>query len=199
LEKIGIKKSGHIYRILTRIQFDAKLINQNLGFFIKNQIKFNLNLNENSFDLSHSTSSLRVSDPKLVCCAFKPNKLNVSKIKNEIDLIKFLEKFLLKKYEKNFIFNGFDSLEYIFLQFFSSCKFDEEVLESKLHIYEAADRKRILLCLLNELKEVNSKLCLNISLNVLYDESLNYLFEEQNSNIYDNRRVDEGCKACLLF
>jgi len=199
LEKIGIRKPGHIYKILTRIEYDAKLINQNLSFLVKSQINPIFPNFENNLDVTKSMSSLRVSDAKVVCCSLKQNKLNANKLKNEFDFHKFLDKYKLKKYERNFSFNGFDSLEYIFLQFFSSFKFDEEILENKLHIYEQSDRIKILVCLMKELKEINIKLGLNINLTALFDDEMNNIYEEENLNIFDNRKEEEGCKACLIF
>lgn len=216
LEKIGIKKPGHIYKILTRIEFDAKLINQNLDIFINTQSQYD----SNKLDITHSTSSLRISNPKTVCCAFKTsNNINTSnkkhlckknssnsnsnssnnKPRNDIDLLKFLEKYKLKKFERNFIFNGFDSMEYIFLQLFSSFRFDEEMIENRLHIYDVNDRKKILICIIKELKELNLKLGLSLNLNAFYDDSLNNILEQDTSNIFENTKVEEGCKACLIF
>ncbi len=211
LERIGIRKPGHIYKILTRIEFDAKLINQNLAFFVKSQIQNfesnnyennNLNtnnINHNNLDVTNSTGSLRISGAKMVCCSYK-NKNVTSKNNNDFDFQKFLEKHKLKKNEKNFIYNGFDSLEYVFLQFFSvNYKFNEELLETKLHIYDSVERKKVLICLIKELKEINNKIGLNLNLHTLQDSTQNSFYDEENLNFYDDRKVEDGCKACVIF
>ncbi len=70
LETIGIRKSGHIYKILTRIEFDAKNIDENLSFLVN----YN-NFNKNS--ISNSQINVRMSEAKFMCCGFTKETNNI--------------------------------------------------------------------------------------------------------------------------
>ena len=46
--------------------------------------------------------------------------------------------------KENFIYNGFDQVEFIILQMFSKSKFNKEFLNEYLHIYNDEDKKKVL-------------------------------------------------------
>ena len=124
---IGILKAGHIYKILTRLEFDAGNIDEKYYFFIFND------------SLKYSITSLRMSSEKFVCCGiFNQPKINSRSI--SFDLIDFLKKAKVPHLRKNFVYNGFDSIEYIYLQMFTEFRITNEILKSKFHIYEKRDR-----------------------------------------------------------
>ena len=131
---IGILKPGHIYKILTKLEFDAGNIDKKYYYFIFND------------SLKHSVSSLRISNEKYVCCGqilqpcFSNKDYSIC-----FDIVEFLRKANVPHLKKNFIYNGFESIEYIYLQMFTDFPIDDEMLKSKLHIYERKDRRSVLL------------------------------------------------------
>lgn len=185
LENLGIRKAGHIFKILTRIEFDAKNIDQNLSFLINH-----ININKNS--VSNSQLNLRISDTKFVCCGFtKEDKKQADTDKPQnLDLIAWLKYVNLPHLRKNFLHNGFDSIEYLLLQCFSIYLVDEALLENYMHIYNKSDRKRILSQLAKDLNLINKKIC-NQSINF---NNFDLLTEHENSE-----KSEPGCKGCNIF
>ena len=129
---IGVFKPGHIYKILTRLDFDAGNISEKYYFFIFND------------SLKHSITSLRMSSEKFVCCMPYSQPLNQSTNQISLDIIEFLKKAKVPHLRKNFIYNGFESIEYMYLQMFTNNKITDEILESRFHIYEKTDRKAVM-------------------------------------------------------
>jgi len=128
---IGVFKPGHIYKILTRLNFDAGNIDEKYYFFIFND------------SLKHSITSLRMSSEKYVCCGqIAQPKINMNTISS--DIIDFLKKAKAPHLRKNFVYNGFESIEYIYLQMFTDHAITDEILESKFHIYNRRDRQLVL-------------------------------------------------------
>jgi len=186
LESIGIRKTGHIFKILTRIEFDAKNIEQNLFFLVHSS-----NLNKNS--ISNSQINVRMSEAKYMCCGFtKENNNKGSEIEKpqNFDLIAWLKYVNLPHLRKNFLHNGFDSIEYLILQCFSIYLVDEALLENHMHIYNRSDRKKILSQLAKDLNLINKKVC-NQSINL---NNFDLLSEYENPE-----KLDPGCKGCQIF
>jgi hypothetical protein len=185
LENIGIRKPGHIFKILTRIEFDAMKMDQNLSFLVHHN-------NMNRISVSNSHVNLRMSEAKFVCCGFTKENFKpaeAEKLQN-FDLISWLKYVNLTHLRKNFLHNGFDSIEYLILQCFSIYLVDEAFLENYMHIYVRSERRKILSQLAKDLNIINKKIC-NQSINF---NNFDLLTEQENSE-----KSDPGCKGCSIF
>ena len=137
-----IKKPGHIYRILTKLEIDSNLIDSNITSFLSKKFKKENNNLKISISQEYSCS-----------CFCKNNNNNNKREKN--DLKNFLKKNGLFKFYQNFFHNGFDVIEFILLQMYSTFQINDEILENCFHIYEENDRKKVLKSLVNEMKKIN--------------------------------------------
>jgi hypothetical protein len=198
LEEIGIRKPGHIFRILIQLEVDAKIIDENLINIIfskRNSMKFSI-----ESKMANSSINLKISNEKEPCCTvFGNNKIdkvydsrnNGFKSLFNYDLISWLKKINLSCLRKHFVHNGFDSMEFVILQMFSSHCLDDSSIEDHLHIYNRNERRIILNQLVKEVKIINSR---------LYNNYTGYLYTEEDSKTYlDNEKMEEGCKLCLIF
>ena len=143
LEKIGIKKPGHIFRILIRLDMEAGLVDCNLFNYITEKINFNS---------VTSTVALTSSLNEVFCCGIYlfENNTNHNKIKirnNAIyfnDLSSFLRAHDIIRFKGNFMHNGFDRIEYIIIQLFTKYTFDKNILNEYLHVYIDGDKNKLL-------------------------------------------------------
>ena len=143
---IGILKPGHIYKILTQLEIDSNLISEKIYYAL-----FNFN---NCVNNRNSLQSLRISSEKYVCC--RTNSLtNVRNKKSKIstDLVEFLRKVNQVESRKNFIYNGFESIEYIYLQMFSFYPITDTILKENFHLYDRNARD-VIIKQLNEGKNI---------------------------------------------
>ena len=159
LEKIGIKKPGHIFRILIKLEIDSGVIDNNLFNFIIEKINYRA--------YTTTTLALTSSINDIDCCGINicSNNNQAGKIKsvrnpnfNFSDLSSFLRVNNLSKFKGNFIYNGFDKIEFILIQMFSKYAFDQKILTNYLHIYINKDMIYI---------NYNSNNVLGISLKIL--------------------------------
>jgi hypothetical protein len=210
IEELGIKKPGHIFRLLIKLEVDSGKIDNNIYNYIIE--KFNINTITNNGVLTSSISDVRCCG--LNCCStnnnynnrrillsnnniynnmnyyyYDENKTNESENENGekeinyIDIFTFLRKNNLWKFKENFIHNGFDQIEYILIQLFSKYTFDKNILNDYMHIYLEEDKNVVLKALFKEKK----KICglLGIPYN---NEQLQQILISQTSNIdnYNN-------------
>ena len=185
LEEIGIKKPGHIYRILIKLEIDAGLINNDFFSYIIDKINFNSVTN---------TLALTSSVNGIFCCGINlcpnDNSNNRKKIMNKSiyfnDLSSFLRINDLIRLKGNFIHNGFDRMEYIIIQQFSKYAFDKKILNEHLHIYIDRDKN----ILLNILQMIKNNLSNEFGLNLgKSEEKQNNVFEfsyDKNKNNDEN-------------
>ena len=185
LEEIGIKKPGHIYRILIKLEIDAGLINNDFFSYIIDKINFNS---------VTSTLALTSSVNGIFCCGINlcpnDNSNNRKKLMNKSiyfnDLSSFLRINDLIRLKGNFIHNGFDRMEYIIIQQFSKYAFDKKILNEHLHIYIDRDKN----ILLNILQMIKNNLSNEFGLNLgKSEEKQNNVFEfsyDKNKNNDEN-------------
>ena len=60
------------------------------------------------------------------------------------DLSSFLRAYNLYKFKGNFLYNGFDKIEYIIIQLFSKYAFNKQILKEYLYVYIEKDRNKLL-------------------------------------------------------
>jgi hypothetical protein len=121
---------------------------------------------------------------QLVCCASTKNRYNLNSF--EMSLPEWLRKINMEHLRKNFSHNGYDSMEYLLMQMFSSYTIDDNFLENHLHIYENKDRNLVL----RELEK-----------NV--DSLKKFLRRQTGESIieYEDENISQAadCKICLMF
>ena len=200
---LKIHKPGHIYRIFSALEISAGIINPNIGdFLVKRNSRNNSNKNKNDLKLSVS----KEINSSCVNC-FRINFL-FSQKKN--DLNSFLSRYNLLKFYQNFYHNGFELINYVMAQMYSSDPIDEFILENCFHIYEKKDREKVLKCLLNEKNKIDYFLDSNEYLQFSSKHSIKYediIFEKKENNNDMNNSQNEkiiipnnsSCIDCIIF
>ena len=120
IENLGIKKPGHIFRFLLKLQMDIGILDPRICNFIINKF----------------------SDNTLTTIG-----MNVSVY---YDIFSFLRCKELIQFKENFIHNGFDQIEFILIQLFSCFAFNKEILNDYMHIYSDKDKKKVIIKLYEE-------------------------------------------------
>ena len=200
---LKIHKPGHIYRIFSALEISAGIINPKIGdFLVKKNSRNNSNKNKNDLKLSVS----REINSSCVNC-FRI-KFLFSQKKN--DLNSFLSRYNLLKFYQNFYHNGFELINYVMAQMYSSDPIDEFILENCFHIYEKQDREKVLKCLLNEKNKIDYFLDSNEYLQFSLKHSIKYediIFEKKENNNDMNNSQNEkiiipnnsSCIDCIIF
>lgn len=173
IEELGIKKPGHIYRIITKLEIDAGIINQKIYKSIiteKEEMK----------------NFLRMSNVKVAknfCCGCNvSNEVMHEKANSLFELVAWLKDVSLLSLKENFLHNGFEMVEYFIMQMFSSCPIDEKILSEQLHIYSGEQRDIIIMQLNKDVK---------------------YLIRKINGRLHKSTEIQKeeetSCKMCTIF
>ena len=190
---LNIHVSGHIYRILSKLEID--------GSFVENKIcTFLLGINNSNDTENNSKKSLskvfmqsdECSDTYYNCCQ---NKKTITEKNN---LKSFLRKYRIMHLYNNFYHNGFDLINFVVLQMFTKYMINDEIIQKRLHIYNKKDRYSVLDALFNEVKEINIFFSTNI---------YNYCFFPKyenndwgvNWNEESINEENENSKDCFIF
>ena len=173
---LKIHKSGHIYRILCKLEIDAG--------FVENKIcNFLLGLNNNTFDNnSKNNKSVYLQSKECFCKSF--NCLDNKKpLMEKKDLKTFLRKYNLLHLYDNFYHNGFNLINFVILQMYTKYSINDDIIQKCFRIYKKKDRYFVLDALFNEVKEINIFFSTNIH---------NYcLFPKYENNDWNNSWNDE--------
>ena len=208
LEEIGIKKPGHIYRILIKLEIDAGVIQNDLFCYIIDKINF--------YSIT-STLAMTSSSNGIFCCGINlcPNDSynNRNKKRNNSiyfnDLSSFLRANDIIRLKGNFIHNGFDKIEFIIIQQFSKYSFDKKILNEHLHIYIDRDKNK----LLNILQMIKINLSNEFGINFeksdysnqkRVNEVIEFTYEKNNKNDINSESNDNEEKIgnsnfCNIF
>jgi hypothetical protein len=185
---LGIKKPGHIFRILVKLEIDCELIDTKI---VKFMIKKLNKETDKYFQISISNG--------YECGCFKNNAIPIPK--NELKT--FLKRNNIMKFYQNFYHNGFELIEYVIIQMYSSFPINDDTLENCFHIYEEEDRVNVLKCIINEMEKinlfVNSKEYENRSDKdkIKYE---NIQLEDSNENKgINNNKNGENCNVCYII
>ena len=177
IEDLGIRKPGHIFRLLLKLEIDSG----NLDNTIFNNIisKFNINCSlSNNIILTSSISDVK-------CCGIcNKNFGNFNSYMKRTnwpynDIFSFLKFKELWNFKENFLHNGFDQLEYVLLQLFSKYKFNKNIMNDCFHIYNEKDKENVL----NKLYE--EKITISKELGIEYDENENKYEGNNNQMLYN--------------
>ena len=187
VEDKGIRKPGHIFRFLLKMQIDSGILDKNLCDIILEKY---CNTNVSNFMVTSSTDNFK-------CCGiscFSPipsgscdfNEF-ISYINNN-DIFAFLRSKNLFEFKDNFIHNGFDQVDFIIIQLFSEFKFNKNFLTEYFHIYHEIEQKKVIKILYEEKEKICKDLMIPFDKKEL-DEILSE-FKEESS--------DEN-NSCLIF
>ena len=155
---LKIRIPGYVYRILCKLEADAGLIDPKIVKFmiregVDNEALKNNNLirsinkkNDKNMNISISQSYYHC----LNCC-----KMNQIKRQRNNDLKYFLLRYNLIHLYQNFNHNGFDMIEYVIIQMYSSFPINEDILENCFHIYDENQRRITLKVIVAEMKKIN--------------------------------------------
>ena len=204
---LKIKKPGHIYRILCRLEVDANLIdNKVTKFLLKNSKIFNKEdfYLAGAFDNNGNNNNLHLLISQdyqcLGCC--KTNKQFSNMVKN--DLKSFLKRYGLLNYYQNFYHNGFELIEYVILQMYGGYPINDDILENCFHVYDEEMRKKILKAIVSEMKKINEFLVseeYNSYDNLDLIKYENIVFSNDNKNNEESKiMINDGKNTnCNIF
>ena len=194
IEKLlNIHTSGHIYRILSKLEIDGSFVENKIATFL---LGINGSINDESTPKKNLSKlfiqSDECSDTFYNCCNRKKT------IMEKNDLKYFLRKYRIYHLYNYFYHNGFDLINFVILQMFTKFVINDEIIQKSLHIYNKKDRYLVLDALFNEVKEINIFFSSNI-----YNFCLFPSYENNDWGINWNEESineeNENSKECIIF
>ena len=187
---LGIHNPGHIFKILIKLEIDANIINKNISdFMLSNNNNINKKLIFSSNEMYACDNMCNVKKENLNICGI--TNINIfSKLKN--DLESFLNRYNLNNLYQNFYHNGFDQINYVLVQMYSSYPINDDILENYFHIYDEEQRKLVIEALQKEISKVNDFIN---SEKYLYNKNKD-LIKYENVDFYkddNNNKSNDGC------
>ena len=150
---LGIHNPGHIFRILIKLEIDGNIIDKKIVEFMLGNNNINKKLIFSSDEKYICDNLCTVNKVNLNFCGIK--NINIfSKKKN--DLESFLYRYNLNNLYQNFSHNGFDQINYVILQMYSSFPINSDILENYFHIYDEEQRKLTLEAIKKEIMKINN-------------------------------------------
>ena len=152
--RLKIRIPGYIYRILCKLEADAGLIDPKIvKFMIREGI--NNDSKNNMIKSINKDNNLNISMTQSCYQCFNCCKLNQIKKEKKNNLKYFLLRYNLVHLYQNFYHNGFDMIEYVILQMYSSVPINDDILENYFHIYNEKQRAITLKAIVAEMKIIN--------------------------------------------
>jgi hypothetical protein len=197
---LKIRTPGYIFRILCKLEADAGLIDPKIVKFMLRE-----GINNSMIKSTNNDNNLNISITQSYYQCFNCCKLNQIKKQKKNDLKYFLLRYDLINLYQNFYHNGFDMIEYVIIQMYSSFPINDDILENYFHIYDEKQRANTLKAIVNEMKIINRFMnsdeynnnCDKNKVkydNVIFDENEN----REKSKIYvKNTTRNEA--DCILF
>ena len=187
IEDLGIKKPGHIFRFLLRLQIDVGILDNKICNYIMG--KFNENL------LTTIAVNSSVNEIKYCGMILCPGGAEFSKNLGYNDIFSFLKNKDLMEYKENFIHNGFDQIEFILIQLFSSFSFNKEILNDYMHIYNDSDKIKVIKKLYEEKRNIAKEIGINYNEKEVY----NILNEQFNVNSLEEDEEEKSQNICNII
>ena len=177
---LKIRTPGYIYRILCKLEADAGLVDPKIiKFMIREGINTDSSKNNNMLRSINNNNkgekNMNISISQSYYQCFNCCKLNQIKKQKKNDLKYFLLRYDLIHLYQNFYHNGFDMIEYVLIQMYSSFPINEDILENCFHIYDERQRNITLKAIVAEMKKINKFL-----------NSEEYNNSDKNKIKYDN-------------
>ena len=155
---LKIRIPGYNYRILCKLEADAGLIDPKIvKFMIREGMSNESNKNNMMRSINNKSDknmNISLSQSSYYQC-FNCCKMNQIKKHKKNDLKYFLLRYNLIHLYQNFAHNGFDMIEYVIIQMYSSFPINEDILENCFHIYDEKQRIITLKAIVAEMKKIN--------------------------------------------
>ena len=179
IEDLGIKKPGHIFRFLLKLQMDIGVLDNKICNYIMN--KFNDNV--------LTTVGLSVSEIKYCGMILCPGESDYSRSINYTDIFSFLRNKDLMEFKENFVHNGFDQIEFILIQLFSCFSFNKEILNDYMHIYSEYDKIKVIKKLYEEKRTISRELGIDYNEKEVYNIINDQFNEIENNDEFTNNNI----------
>ena len=179
IEDLGIKKPGHIFRFLLKLQMDIGVLDNKICNYIMN--KFNDNI--------LTTVGLSVSEIKYCGMILCPGESDYSRSINYTDIFSFLRNKDLMEFKENFVHNGFDQIEFILIQLFSCFSFNKEILNDYMHIYSEYDKIKVIKKLYEEKRTISRELGIDYNEKEVYNIINDQFNEIENNEEFTNNNI----------
>ena len=179
IEDLGIKKPGHIFRFLLKLQMDIGVLDNKICNYIMN--KFNDNV--------LTTVGLSVSEIKYCGMILCPGESDYSRSINYTDIFSFLRNKDLMEFKENFVHNGFDQIEFILIQLFSCFSFNKEILNDYMHIYSENDKIKVIKKLYEEKRTISRELGIDYNEKEVYNIINDQFNEIENNEEFMNNNI----------
>ena len=185
IEDLGIKKPGHIFRFLLKVQMDIGVLDNKICNYILG--KYNENI------LSTIGVNISINEIRYCGMILCPTSNDITRNTNYSDIFSFLRKKELMEFKENFVHNGFDQIDFILIQLFSCFAFNKEILNDYFHIYSDSDQNKVIKKLYEE-KEMISK-----EIGIDYDEKEAYNIINEQFNDIGNFHKSKDDNICNIF
>ena len=200
IRKIGIKIPGHVYRIFTKLELDAGLIDKRIYDYllilkIEEEEKNKGTLIKEKEGEESSQSIYECGGCN--CCSLKRSHVKIkvdkkNKVENNpiLNLDKWLRNINMYKYKQNFIKKGFDKIEFFILQMFSSIPLEEKIFEKEMNIENNNDIDLFILQLNKDVKFISNKFKKKRSSSVEMDKEkfTKYLLTNHTNNSQESEK-----------
>ena len=191
---LGIHKPGHIYRLLVKLEIDGDIIDKSISNFMISDQKINKKLIFSSDEKYECGNWCNVNRVNANLCGIKNININLKNgIKN--DLESFLSRYNLMHLYQNFFHNGFEEINYVILQMYSSYPINNDILENCFHIYNEEQRILTMDALQKEVFKVNNFIN---SEKYLKNENKD-IIKYENIDFKEEENQDKNDKECLIF
>ena len=191
---LGIHKPGHIYRLLVKLEIDGDIIDKSISNFMISDQKINKKLIFSSDEKYECGNWCNVNRVNANLCGIKNININLKNgIKN--DLESFLSRYNLMHLYQNFFHNGFEEINYVILQMYSSYPINNDILENCFHIYNEEQRILTMDALQKEVFKVNNFIH---SEKYLKNENKD-IIKYENIDFKEEENQDKNDKECLIF
>ena len=181
---LNIQRPGHIFRLLTKLEVDAGLIDKKICQFMINKNNYNNDIYYTKNDCQKCCGCI---------CIENENEKNM-------ELKKFLERYNLQNIYKNFVHNGFDLINYVILQMYGSYPINDDILGNYFHIYDEQKRNMTLNAINQEVSLINQVLQNGINIeNINYDNVM--FIKDKNgtlSIIKEDEYKDENSNCIII-
>ena len=189
---LKIHKSGHIYRILCKLEVD--------GGNLENKIcDFLVGIGNTTIDSNLMDNNKAIHTRNKGCCGKCFNCCEGKKpLVEKRDLMAFLKKYNILHLYDNFFHNGFDLINFVILQMYTKYSINDEIIKKCFHIYKKKDRYLVLDALFNEVKEINIFFSTNFHNHCLFPKYQNNDWENSWNDETINSENDTSNKCIII-
>ena len=211
IRNIGINIPGHIYRIFTKLELDAGLIDKKIYDYLvllkseeEEKIKGLLKREKEGEESSQSIYECG----GCTCCSLKRShvKIRIDKRNNDyinpiLNLDKWLVNINMYKYKQNFVKNGFDRIEFFILQMFSSIPLEQKIFEKEMNIENNNDIDLFIVQLNKDVKFISNKFKKKRSSSVELDKDKVTKYFLTNNTQESEKKIarTSSYSNCLIF